>query len=108
MLRSDLNLLPVLQQVSGTIGQLKVDRLTVIGKGGGGEGGGSLAGQLVAANEQVKAAVGVDIGEALRTKLGQEARVPAPPVRRPPAAQPSQGNTPPQNFGAVTRPPPIR
>lgn len=107
-------LLPVLKQVSGTIGQIKVDRLTVIGKDGSntGSSGGSLAGQLVAANEQVKAAVGVDLGEALRSKLGQPStpRAALPP-RQIPAAPPPQSerpraNTPPQNFGSVTRRPP--
>ena len=78
-------LLPVLQQVSGTIGQLKIDRLTVIGESGeGGSGGGNLAGQLIATNEQVKAAVGVDLGAALRDKLGQDkprrTQPPRPPL----------------------------
>ena len=105
-------LLPVLRQVSGTIGEIKVDRLTVIGQDGNNKsGGGSLAGQLVAANEQVKAAVGVDLGEALRTKLGQPAapraavaprQIPAAP--KPPSDRP-RANTPPQNFGPVTRRP---
>jgi flotillin len=108
-------LLPVLQQVSGTIGQIKVDRLTVIGKdNSGSNGGGSLAGQRVAANEQVKAAVGVDLGEALRTKLGQPStprpatptprHIPSAPGR--PASDRPRSNTPPQNFGEVTRRPP--
>ncbi|MEZ4324528.1 MAG: SPFH domain-containing protein [Polyangiales bacterium] len=106
-------LLPVLQQVSGTIGQIKVDRLTVIGQDGNtSNGGSSLAGQLVAANEQVKAAVGVDLGEALRTKLGQPStprpstptprHIPAAPPPRTPTDRP-RSNTPPQNFGEVTR-----
>lgn len=106
-------LLPVLKQVSGTIGQIKVDRLTVIGKDGenSGNGGGSLAGQLVAANEQVKAAVGVDLGEALRTKLGQPATPRSAAPRHIPPAPPAttdraRTNTPPQNFGSVSRRPP--
>ncbi len=108
-------LLPVLQQVSGTIGQLKVDRLTVIGQDSGGQAGsgkGSLAGQLVAANEQVKAAVGVDLGEALRSKLGQETGTMGSAARSAPPRPPStpsaprvRANTPPQNFGSVNRTP---
>jgi len=71
-------LVPVLQQVTGTIGRLHVDRLTLIGKtDGGGDGSdGSLAGRLVNANEQIKAATGVDVSRALREKL--EPPTPAP------------------------------
>jgi flotillin len=104
-------LLPVLKQVSGTIGEIRVDRLTVIGQDGtkSGNGGGSLAGQLVAANEQVKAAIGVDLGEALRGKLGQpgtpreavtQRQIPAAP---PPLSERPRANVPPQNFGSVQR-----
>jgi len=54
-------LVPMLRKVSGTIGDIKVDKLTVIGSGGGGGGEGDLASSLVKTNEQIKAAVGVDI-----------------------------------------------
>lgn len=79
-------LVPVLKQVAGTIGQLKVDRLTVIGSGGGAgpNGDGSLAGKLVSTNEQIKAATGVDVAGVLRQKVGDGQ--PARPQRRPPSA----------------------
>jgi flotillin len=63
-------LVPVLQQVASTIGELHVDRLTVIGHGGNGGHGGDLAAKLVATNEQIKAATGVDVAQAVRAKLG--------------------------------------
>ena len=52
----------MLRQVSGTIGDIQVDRLTVIGNGGEGDDG-DLATTLIKANEQIKAAVGVDVPE---------------------------------------------
>ncbi len=63
-------LVPVLQQVTGTIGELHVDRLTVIGNGGNAGSGGELATKLVATNEQIKAATGIDVAQAVRAKLG--------------------------------------
>ena len=78
-------LVPVLKQVAGTIGQLKVDRLTVIGAGGGNgasNGDGSLAGRLVSTNEQIKAATGVDVAGVLRQKVGDGE--PTRPQRQPP------------------------
>jgi len=90
-------LVPVLEQVAGTIGKLQVDRLTVIGKGegggdGGGGGGGGLAKQLVATNEHVKAATGIDVAGVMRQRFGT-GDVPKPPRPR--------NNTPPQSFGTV-------
>ncbi len=70
-------LVPVLHQVSGTIGKLRVDRLTVIGEGKANgvpqspNGGGSLASRIVSTNEQIKAATGVDLTYALRDHLGR-------------------------------------
>ncbi len=113
-------LVPVLEQVSGTIGQLKVDRLTVIGKGDAGSNGGdSLAGKLVATNEQVKAATGVDMAQALRTKLGvpQKPKLPrssVPPRRAAPRSAPPanpagkvEGWSPSTGLGQV-KPPPLK
>lgn len=63
-------LVPVLQQVAGTIGELRVDRLTVIGQGGNGSSGGSLASTLVSTNEQIKAATGIDVSGVMKAKFG--------------------------------------
>lgn len=63
-------LVPVLKQVSGTIGELRVDRLTVIGKGESNGSGGSLAGKLVSTNEQIKAATGIDVTGVMKAKFG--------------------------------------
>ncbi|MFK8003617.1 MAG: flotillin family protein [Polyangiales bacterium] len=65
-------LVPVLEQVAGTIGELHVDRLTVIGKGSdeGSNKGGSLAGKLVNTNEQIKAATGIDVAGVFKSRMG--------------------------------------
>jgi flotillin len=58
--------------VMSTLGDLKVDRLTVLGGIGGGDGagpGGDLTGRVIAASEQLKAATGVDLLSALRSRL---------------------------------------
>lgn len=72
-------LVPMLRQVSGTIGDLHVDKLTVIGSGGGGDN--DLATSLVRTNEQVKAATGVDVPKMLTSAFGGSGRNtdPAPP-----------------------------
>jgi flotillin len=62
-------LVPMLRQVSGTIGDLHVDKLTVIG-GGNGKGDNDLATSLVRTNEQVKAATGVDVPKMLTSAFG--------------------------------------
>ena len=67
-------LVPVLGQLSGTIGNLRVDRLTVIGKNGSTPNGngkeGSLAGQIVSLGEQVRAATGIDVAGVLKEHFG--------------------------------------
>lgn len=74
-------LVPLLRTVSGTIGDLKIDRLTVLpnGIGGGGNGDAPLAAKLVGYAEQIKAATGVDVPKIVRDKFGEE------PPKRPPA-----------------------
>jgi flotillin len=58
--------------VMGTVKGLKVEKLTVLGGVGGGNGGDAglpdLTGRLIAANEQIKAATGVDLASALRPR----------------------------------------
>ena len=64
--------------VMSTVGQLKVDKLTILGGLGGagsgangaGLGGGlpDLTGKLIAASEQIKAATGIDIAAVLRAR----------------------------------------
>lgn len=62
-------LVPLLRSVSGTIGELRVDKLTVIG--GGESGGSDLATSLVRTNEQIKAATGVDVPAMLKSRFGE-------------------------------------
>ena len=62
-------LVPLLKSVSGTIGDLHVDKLTVIGKNGASNGH-DLATTLVRTNEQIKAATGVDLPAMLKERLG--------------------------------------
>ena len=65
-------LMPVLKKVSGTIGNLNVDRLTVIGSGKGESSDEPLASKLINMSEQIKAATGVDVPAALRARLGED------------------------------------
>jgi flotillin len=65
--------------VMATVGDLKVEKLTVLGGltgQGGGQGGPDPVGRIIGASEQLKAATGVDLLTALRDKLGP------PPPRR--------------------------
>lgn len=91
-------LVPILRNVTGTIGVLQVDRLTVLGKDSespGGSSAGDLARGLVSANEQVKAAVGLDVAEVLRGKLGDGTdRREAPSRPRQPSPSKSAGAAP--------------
>jgi flotillin len=73
-------LVPLFKRLAGTIGELRVDRLTVLPSGAAGPADASLGARIVDANEQVKAATGVDLTRALRDKLG-DARPPPLPTR---------------------------
>jgi flotillin len=57
--------------VMGSVGSLKVDRLTILGGLGGATGAtpAALTGSLIAANEQIKAATGLDLGATLRSRI---------------------------------------
>jgi flotillin len=61
-------LAPMMAKISHSMGDLKVDQLTVLGRGGGDDG--DLAGKLVTYGEQIKAATGIDVPALLRQKLG--------------------------------------
>ncbi|HEY0713410.1 MAG TPA: SPFH domain-containing protein [Polyangia bacterium] len=82
----------LMRVVMGTVGDLKVERLTILGQNLGGNGAGgsghadvlgpALAGRLLSANEQLKAAAGVDLLGVVAGKV----RPPSPPAppKRPP------------------------
>ncbi len=75
-------LVPLFQNLAGTIGDLKIDRLTVLPqRGGQADGEPGLGARLVDASEQVRAVTGVDLSKVLRDKLGDEPRAPRPPPR---------------------------
>jgi len=57
-------LAPIFEQLTSTLGDLKVDRLTVLGI----KGGDGLGATLLGANEQIRAATGVDLVAAARGK----------------------------------------
>jgi len=65
----------VLRETISTMGDLKVDELTVLGFGNEGGSDGDLARRLIGGNEQLRAALGVDLASSLATKLGM------PPLR---------------------------
>jgi flotillin len=62
-------LVPLMAKISHSMGDLKIDQLTVLGKGGSSDDG-DLAGKLVTYGEQIKAATGIDVPALLRQKLG--------------------------------------
>ncbi|KIG16433.1 Inner membrane protein YqiK [Enhygromyxa salina] len=63
-------LVPLMTKMSSSMGNLKVDRLTVLGKGGEGSEGGDVAGKLINYSEQIKAATGIDVPAMVKAKLG--------------------------------------
>ena len=70
-------LVPLLELLTGTLGELKVDRLTILGSNGAAsESGPALANRLVSYGEQLKAVTGVDVPELLRQRLGHPAGSP--------------------------------
>jgi flotillin len=100
-------LVPVLQQLSGTIGDLHVDRLTVLGRdgaglnghgAGNGAPGDDLTARVVRTAEQLRAATGVDLtavardwASRQRAATSREVGGPAVSVPPPPPRSPSRG-----------------
>jgi flotillin len=74
-------LVPLFHSLAGTIGELKIDRLTILPRGTGTEGQ-PLAARLVDASEQIKAATGIDVPKSLRDALGDPRPQKAPPLPR--------------------------
>jgi flotillin len=62
-------LIPIFEQLTSTMKEIKVDRLTVLGLDGNGS---SMGAKLIGANEQIRAATGVDLVASAR-------RVASPP-----------------------------
>jgi len=71
-------LVPLFHSLAGTIGELKIDRLTILPRGTGSEGQ-PLGARLVDASEQIKAATGIDVPKSLRDALG-DLRPQKPPL----------------------------
>ena len=63
-------LVPLMAKMASSMGELKVDRLTVLGKGGSNGEGDDLAGKLINYGEQIKAATGIDVPGLVKNKLG--------------------------------------
>lgn len=78
-------LVPTMKQILGSMNDMRVDRLTVIGSGNAG-GDGSLATKLVGASEQIKAATGIDVPKLIQDRFGSpeptSGTLPPPPPRR--------------------------
>ncbi|HTQ46885.1 MAG TPA: SPFH domain-containing protein [Polyangiaceae bacterium] len=62
-------LMPVFEKLAGTLRDIKVDRLVVLGSGDAGNGASAVK-SLISANEQVRAATGVDLVAAARARIG--------------------------------------
>ena len=79
-------LLPVFEQLTGTMRAIKVDRLTILPGGSGGSSG-NVGTSVVAMNEQVRAATGVDLLSGIGRRLGStpagHAESGPPPAPRP-------------------------
>jgi flotillin len=72
-------LVPTMQQVLQSMNDVKIDKLTVLNQGGA--GGGNLAAQLVATNEQIKAATGIDVPQLVKDRFAAPVTPPPPPTR---------------------------
>ncbi len=73
-------LVPLMRTISGTTGELKVNRMTVLPAGIGQAGDDApFAAKLINYAEQIKAATGVDVPKIVRDKFGDGKR--PPPIR---------------------------
>ncbi len=75
-------LLPVFSELTGTMKAIKVDRLTLLGGASSGSGT-PIGAQVVAVNEQVRAATGVDLVSTVQRAVLRSAQ-PQPHVPTPP------------------------
>lgn len=74
-------LVPLFHSLAGTIGDLKIDRLTILPNRTGTEGQ-PLGARLVDASEQIKAATGIDVPKTLRDAFGDLRPSKPPPLPR--------------------------
>jgi flotillin len=76
-------LLPVFEQLTGTMKAIKVDRLTVLPALASDRSGGAIGPTLIVANEQVRAVTGVDLlgslGKRISTAPAENSASPSPP-----------------------------
>lgn len=77
-------LVPTMQQVLQSMSDVRIDKLTVLHTTGSSHGsGGSLAAQLVATNEQIKAATGIDVPQLVKDRFAAPGTPPPAPGRPP-------------------------
>jgi len=77
-------LVPTMQRVLESMTDVRIDKLTVLHTTGSSHSGGSsLAAQLVATNEQIKAATGIDVPQLVKDRFAAPGTPPPPPVRPP-------------------------
>lgn len=104
---------PLVSTLTETVVGVKVDKVTVLGTGGSGNGHSDLASQVIAGNERMKAALGVDVIGALQARLQtgtetnaapqQTASVPIEQTFERPVDRPSAISTPVQHAVANTQ-----
>lgn len=64
-------LVPIFARIAAPVGELHVDRLTVIGQGKGGAGAEApLASKILSTTEQIRAATGIDVARVVRERFG--------------------------------------
>ncbi len=77
-------LVPTMQRVLESMTDVRIDKLTVLHTTGSNHpGGSSLAAQLVATNEQIKAATGIDVPQLVKDRFAAPGTPPPPPGRPP-------------------------